>query len=76
MLGETPVTVEGVFEMLMGAMRSEQEFVEEFARRAEFFRAAEAQARCGALAAFRDALRARLTLENESEGRSWNENPE
>lgn len=52
--------------MLAGAMRSEQEFVEEFARRGEFYRAAEAQARCGALAAFRDALRARLALERHT----------
>lgn len=70
------MTVEQVFEMLVSAMRSEQEFVEELAHRREFSRAAEAQARLGALAAFRDALRIRLALENESGGRSSNENPE
>lgn len=65
------MTVEQVFELLMGAMRSEQELVEEFAQRGEFSRAADAQVRCGALAAFRDALRARLALENESGGEEF-----
>lgn len=57
------MTIEQVLELLAQAMRSEEGFVQEFLRREEFCRAAEAAARRKALTAFRDTLLDRLSQE-------------
>lgn len=61
------MTIERVLELLAQAMRSEESFVEEFLRRGELCRAAEAKARRKALDAFREALLARLDQESAEE---------
>ena len=61
------MTIERVLELLGEAMLSEESFVDEFLRRREFCRAAEASARLKALSAFRDALLAKLPQEAAEE---------
>lgn len=59
------MTIEQVLELLAQALRSEAGFVQEFLRRQEFCRAAEAAARRKALIAFRDVLLERLSEEEK-----------
>lgn len=57
------MTTERVLELLASAISSEEGFTEEFLRRREFCRAAEANARLQALTAFRDVLLEQLGRE-------------
>lgn len=57
------MTVEQVLQLLVSAMRSEQQFMDEFLHRGELLSAAESQARFRALDAFRHLLLANLALE-------------
>jgi hypothetical protein len=59
------VIVEEVLQLLDSAMRSEEEFVEEFLRARELLRAAEAQTRLRALQAFRHSLMVNLSREKD-----------
>ena len=65
------MTIEQVLELLDSAIRSEEVFVEEEVRRRQFLRAGEVQARLRALAALREAIVLRLSLEGrEQQGES------
>lgn len=62
------MTIAQVLELIDSAMTSERQWLAEQVKREEFWRAAEAQARLRALQALRQALLARLALEEKQEG--------
>lgn len=62
------MTIAQVLELIDSAMTSERQWLGEQVKREEFWRAAEAQARLRALQALRQALLARLALEEKQEG--------
>jgi len=57
-----------VLELIDWAMASERQWLAERVKREEYWRAAEAQARLRALQAFKQALLARLALEEKQPG--------
>ncbi len=62
------MTIAEVLELIDSVMASERQWLAEEVKREEFWRAAKAQARLHALQAFREALLARLALEEKQQG--------